>query len=198
MCRGLKHYVDINVSTQCCLQCWRIGFSSSVLNKEWALSPPSLAEWLRASNSSSGANSQECGFESRSWHLCPWARYFTIIASLHPGEKMGTCEGRGWNLNEKAFGAIWTVAQIVYSQGSWETLKKGCYWPYDQGINVKRIATVIVKCAIYKNWLFDACYSVVNPPVPCTNLFHSPVLQKPTQSRSCVISHDSRSYPNSQ
>ena len=29
--------------------------------------------------------SSECGFESRSWHVCPWARYFTIIASLHPG-----------------------------------------------------------------------------------------------------------------
>ena len=29
--------------------------------------------------------SAECGFESRSWHLCPWARHFTIIASLHPG-----------------------------------------------------------------------------------------------------------------
>ena len=37
--------------------------------------------------------SAECGFESRSWHLCPWARHLTKIASLHPGV-MGTCEGR--------------------------------------------------------------------------------------------------------
>ena len=29
----------------------------------------------------------ECGFESRPWHLCPWARHLTIIASLHPGVK---------------------------------------------------------------------------------------------------------------
>ena len=41
------------------------------------------------------AESSECEFESwlRPWCLCPWARHFTIIASLHPGE-MGTCEGR--------------------------------------------------------------------------------------------------------
>ena len=29
----------------------------------------------------------ECGFESRPWHLCPWARRLIIIASLHPGVK---------------------------------------------------------------------------------------------------------------
>ena len=29
----------------------------------------------------------ECGFESRPWHLCPWARQLIIIASLHPGVK---------------------------------------------------------------------------------------------------------------
>ena len=29
----------------------------------------------------------ECGFESRPWHLCPWARHLIIIASLHPGVK---------------------------------------------------------------------------------------------------------------
>ena len=33
------------------------------------------------------AESSECGFESwlQPWHLCPWARHFTVIASLHPG-----------------------------------------------------------------------------------------------------------------
>ena len=29
----------------------------------------------------------ECGFESRPWHLCPWARHLIIIASLYPGVK---------------------------------------------------------------------------------------------------------------
>ena len=29
--------------------------------------------------------SAECGFESRSWHFCLWARHLPIIASLHPG-----------------------------------------------------------------------------------------------------------------
>ena len=29
----------------------------------------------------------ECGFESRPWHLCPWARHLTVIASLQPGVK---------------------------------------------------------------------------------------------------------------
>ena len=29
----------------------------------------------------------ECGFESRPWQLCPWARHLIIIASLHPGVK---------------------------------------------------------------------------------------------------------------
>ena len=39
--------------------------------------------------------------------------------------------------------------RAVYSQGSWETLK-GCSWPYDydQGTDLKRIDTVIVKYAI--------------------------------------------------
>ena len=39
----------------------------------------------------------ECGFESRPWHLCPWARDFTIIASLDPGEN-GYLWGQSWLL----------------------------------------------------------------------------------------------------
>ena len=39
------------------------------------------------------------------------------------------------------------VAQVVYSPCSREGIK-GCYWPNDQGTNVKRIETVIVKCPI--------------------------------------------------
>ena len=30
----------------------------------------------------------ECGFESRPWHQCSWARHLIIIASLHPGVKL--------------------------------------------------------------------------------------------------------------
>ena len=38
-----------------------------------------------------------CGFKSRSWHLCPWARHLTIIASLHPGVN-GYLWGQRWFL----------------------------------------------------------------------------------------------------
>ena len=38
-----------------------------------------------------------CGFESRSWHLYPWARHLTIIASLHPGVN-GDLWGQRWFL----------------------------------------------------------------------------------------------------
>ena len=41
--------------------------------------------------------SAECGFESWSWHLCPWARHLTIIASLHPGVN-GYLWGQRWFL----------------------------------------------------------------------------------------------------
>ena len=41
--------------------------------------------------------SAECGFESRSWHLCPWARHLTMIASLHPGVN-GYLWGQSWFL----------------------------------------------------------------------------------------------------
>ena len=59
----------------------------------------------------------ECGFESRPWHLCPWARHLIIIASLHPGVKWVPvraelvdypymrCNGSNW---------------AVYSPGSWD------------------------------------------------------------------------------
>ena len=41
--------------------------------------------------------SAECGFESRSWYLCPWARHITILAFLHPGVK-GYLRGQRWFL----------------------------------------------------------------------------------------------------
>ena len=42
------------------------------------------------------AESSQCGFESwlRPRCLCPWARHFIIIASLHPENKWVPCEGR--------------------------------------------------------------------------------------------------------
>ena len=45
------------------------------------------------------AKSSECGFESllRPWWLCPRARHFTIIASLHPGVN-GYLWGQSWLL----------------------------------------------------------------------------------------------------
>ena len=45
------------------------------------------------------AESSECGFEPRprQWCLCPWARHFTIIASLHPGVN-GYLWGQSWLL----------------------------------------------------------------------------------------------------
>ena len=36
----------------------------------------------------------------------------------------------------------------LYTPKGAEKHLKGCYWPYDQGTNVKRFDTVIVKCAI--------------------------------------------------
>ena len=48
---------------------------------------------------------------------------------------MGTCGGRGWHC---VWISLWsaTVAQVVYSTGSWDRLKD-CYWVYDLGTNVK-------------------------------------------------------------
>ena len=45
------------------------------------------------------AESSVCGFESwpQPWCLCPWARRFTIIASLHPGVN-GYLWGQSWLL----------------------------------------------------------------------------------------------------
>ena len=69
----------------------------------------------------------ECGFESRPWHLCPWARHLIIIASLHPGVKwvpvrapvswvpVGTCELVNWpRAYMRCNGSNWAV----YSPGS--------------------------------------------------------------------------------
>ena len=70
------------------------------------------------------AESSECEFESwlRPWCLCPWARHFTIIASLHPGEN-GYLWGQSWLLclisHMRRNGSNWAV----YSPGSWDGFK---------------------------------------------------------------------------
>ena len=42
----------------------------------------------------SGLGSKDYRLESRprSLRLCPWARHFISITSLHPGVQIGTCE----------------------------------------------------------------------------------------------------------
>ena len=76
--------------------------------------PSGLAYWTQVL-----VLAAECGFESRPWHLCPWARHLIIIASLHPGVKWVPvraelvdkprpymrCNGSNW---------------AVYSPGSWD------------------------------------------------------------------------------
>ena len=56
----------------------------------------------------------ECGFESRPWHLCPWARHLIIIASLHPGVKWVPV--RAELVDMRCNGSNWAV----YSPGSWD------------------------------------------------------------------------------
>ena len=75
--------------------------------------------------------SAECGFESRSWHLCPWARHFTVIASLHPGVN-GYLWGQSWFLWWISLDcSTYLAAQAVYSPGSWDGLRNGfkAQWP---------------------------------------------------------------------
>ena len=52
----------------------------------------------------------------------------------------------------KAFGAL---RLPLTPQGAENRLKE-CYWPNDQGSNVKRIETVIVLCAILRT-----CYIII-------------------------------------
>ena len=87
------------------------------------------------------AESLECGFESqpRPWYLCPWARHFTVIASLYPG---GTCEGRGGN-------CVWLAPKMVAHNGLYtpQGAEKDCrndIGPVTRGNNI-----------IYCNVLWD-------------------------------------------
>ena len=52
----------------------------------------------------------ECGFESRPWHLCPWARHLIIIASLHPGVKwVPVYSPRSWDGFRNDLWAWWAL-----------------------------------------------------------------------------------------
>ena len=94
--------------------------------------------------------SPECGFDSRPWHLCPWARLFT---------QGYTCKWVPVRVEvdivyEIAFGALQQLL-AVYSPGSWKRLK-GCYWPNDEGTFIKRIDIVIVNSATAAEEGFNA------------------------------------------
>ena len=66
------------------------------------------------------------------WCLCPWARHFTIIASLHPGEN-GYLWGQSWLLclisHMRRNGSNWAV----YSPGSWDGFRNDL-WTWWAGI----------------------------------------------------------------
>ena len=80
------------------------------------------------------AESSECEFESwlRPWCLCPWARHFTIIASLHQGEN-GYLWGQSWLLclisPVRRNGSSWAV----YSPGSWDGFRNDL-WAWWAGV----------------------------------------------------------------
>ena len=76
------------------------------------------------------AESSEFGFESwlRPWCLCPSARHFTIISSLHPGVN-GYLWAQSWLLclisPMRQNGSNWAV----HSPGSWDGYKNDlCAW----------------------------------------------------------------------
>ena len=76
------------------------------------------------------AESSECGFGSwlRPWCLCPSARHFTVIASLHRGVN-GYLWGQSWLLclisPMRRNGSNWDV----YSPGSWDGFRNDlCAW----------------------------------------------------------------------
>ena len=80
------------------------------------------------------AESSECEFESwlQPWYLCPWARHFTIIASLHP-EENGYLWGQSWLLclisPMRRNGSNWAV----YSPGSWDGFRNDL-WAWWAGV----------------------------------------------------------------
>ena len=74
----------------------------------------------------------ECGFESRPWHLCPWARHLTIIASLHPGVKWVLMRAELVDYPRpymRCNGSNWAV----YSPGSWDGFRNDL-WAWWAGV----------------------------------------------------------------
>ena len=66
----------------------------------------------------------ECGFESQSWHLCRWARYFNCFSSTRRYKWV----------------AVRVEVDIVFEE---------CYWPNDQCTKVLKVHWyVAVTCAV--------------------------------------------------
>ena len=80
------------------------------------------------------AESSECGFKSwlQPWYLCPWARHFTIIASLHPAVN-GYLWGQSWLLCLiSPICAVMAVIELYTRQGA-EMDSGKIYAPDEQG-----------------------------------------------------------------
>ena len=74
----------------------------------------------------------KCGFESRPWHLCPWARHLIIIASLHPGLN-GYLWGQSWLISPGPICAVMAAIELYTPQGADEMVSGMMYEPYEQG-----------------------------------------------------------------
>ena len=88
--------------------------------------PSGLVHWICVLM----AESSECGFELRPWCLCPWARQFTIIASLNPGVN-GYLWGQSWLLISPACAEMAAI-ELYTPQGA-EMVSGMIYVPDEQG-----------------------------------------------------------------
>ena len=71
----------------------------------------------------------ECGFESRPWHLCLWARHLIIIASLHPGVKwVPVRRGQSWLISPIC--VVMAAIELYTPQGA-EMVSGMIYEPYE-------------------------------------------------------------------
>ena len=95
------------------------------------------------------AESSQCGFEPRPryLHVCPWARHFTVIASLHPGVK-GYLWGQSWLLCLISPTCTCMCAEMaaieLYTRtppGSWDGFRNDLCARWAGGNNVKRCDT---------------------------------------------------------
>ena len=59
----------------------------------------------------------ECGFESRPWHLCPWARHLIIIASLLATQGLnGYLWGQSWLTSTSPICAVMAAIELYTPQ----------------------------------------------------------------------------------